>query len=192
MHVIRYFLNMVPYMAAALPVFLIARFFFRKGKFNIYHEIGLLFFVLYLVGLSSQTIIPKIQFGLQWLDIPERDFSTVNLVPFMIFKDSFQMWRETGSLRYFITNFLGNMVVFYPLGFFPALLWPKINCSVKRAVILGLYASCFVEFCQLFLNRGTDIDDVILNTLGAVTGYGIFLLLRRFFPNITGRFAGKE
>lgn len=34
----------------------------------------------------------------------------------------------------------------------------------------------FVEIIQMFIGRSTDIDDVILNTLGIIIGYGIFLL----------------
>ncbi|MBS5873666.1 MAG: VanZ family protein [Clostridiales bacterium] len=32
------------------------------------------------------------------------------------------------------------------------------------------------------LDRGTDIDDLLLNTLGAVLGYLLFLLIRRLWP----------
>ena len=36
-----------------------------------------------------------------------------------------------------------------------------------------------MNFCQLPLDRGTDIDDLWLNTLGAALGYLVFLLCRR-------------
>ena len=193
MAIMRYFLNMLPYMAAALPQYLAGRCLFlhtssAKGAGNLWREAALLVFMLYLVGLASQTIIPKIQFGAHWLDIPERDYSTLNLVPFMIFKDSWNMFQTTGSILYFITNFFGNMVMFYPLGFFPAMVWPKKFTSIRSAALLGLVSSCFIEFCQLFLNRGTDIDDVLLNTCGVITGYALFLLFCRLFPKTAARF----
>lgn len=36
----------------------------------------------------------------------------------------------------------------------------------------GFCVSLFIELCQLPLNRCSDIDDLILNTLGALAGYG--------------------
>lgn len=47
---------------------------------------------------------------------------------------------------------------------------------------MGAATSVLVECGQYLVVRSTDIDDVILNTLGALWGYGIYLLLRRLFP----------
>ena len=52
----------------------------------------------------------------------------------------------------------------------------------------GFCASFSIEFCQLFVNRSTDVDDLILNTLGAFAGGLIALLLRRLAPRFTKRF----
>ncbi|NFH31516.1 VanZ family protein, partial [Clostridium sporogenes] len=34
--------------------------------------------------------------------------------------------------------------------------------------------SMFIEITQLLNNRSTDIDDLILNTIGGLIGYGIY------------------
>ena len=39
--------------------------------------------------------------------------------------------------------------------------------------------SVLVELSQLVNNRSTDVDDLIMNTLGGVLGYGVFKLLDR-------------
>ena len=57
--------------------------------------------------------------------------------------------------------------------------------SLKSVVILCFCTSCFIEFLQflsLFIGnlRSIDIDDVILNTLGAFIGFGAFKVLSRF------------
>lgn len=39
---------------------------------------------------------------------------------------------------------------------------------------MGFLISLFIESIQLTLDRSSDIDDLILNTLGAIIGYGIF------------------
>ena len=67
-------------------------------------------------------------------------------------------------------------MMFMPFGFFVPLLWDRSNGKV---ILLGCLASVFIEVCQLFLYRSTDIDDVILNVIGVVLGLLIFHLLRR-------------
>jgi glycopeptide antibiotics resistance protein len=78
------------------------------------------------------------------------------------------------------------MLVFLPLGFFPALLFRKARWW--RSVLIGGGISTFVEFGQFFLMRQSDIDDVLLNALGALLGYWTFLLLRKIAPTTTSRF----
>ena len=57
-----------------------------------------------------------------------------------------------------------------------------------RAAAIGLGTSLFIEVAQYFLMRSTDIDDVILNTLGALCGWWLYLLLRRACPRFTEKF----
>ena len=96
----------------------------------------------------------------------------INLIPFRIFADS--LASGTG---YFIINFLGNIGMFLPIGFFTALLWERP--SFLKSAGAGFFTSLTIELCQLPLDRGTDIDDLWLNTLGAALGYLVFLLCRR-------------
>ena len=63
--------------------------------------------------------------------------------------------------------------MFMPIGFFIPLLWKVSN---RKVIIIGFGSSLFIEICQLFLTRGTDVDDLILNTIGTILG----LLLYRF------------
>lgn len=41
-------------------------------------------------------------------------------------------------------------------------------------LISGFSFSLFIEITQLLNNRSTDIDDLILNTIGGLIGYGIY------------------
>ncbi len=79
-----------------------------------------------------------------------------------------------------------NMGIFGPLGFLVSLLWRKPRWW--KAAIAGFFTSFFVEFVQLFIARSTDIDDVILNTAGALAGYWLFCLFRKIFPGFTEKF----
>ena len=62
---------------------------------------------------------------------------------------------------------------------------------LKKAILTGFLTSLAIELCQLPLGRGSDVDDLILNTLGAFLGYLIFLLLQNLKPNYTSKFKVK-
>ena len=45
----------------------------------------------------------------------------------------------------------------------------------------GFFLSLSIEFAQLATNRISDIDDLLMNTLGALSGYGLWVLLGKHF-----------
>ena len=67
--------------------------------------------------------------------------------------------------------------MFIPIGFLIKHLW---NFSNKKTLILGFSISLFIEIVQLFLNRTSDIDDLILNTLGTYLGILLLNLYSRY------------
>ena len=81
---------------------------------------------------------------------------------------------------------LANALIFVPVGFFPNLLWRKPRWW--KGLVIGCCASFLVEFLQLFVGRATDIDDLILNTLGAFLGGLAVLLLDKLVPKLTRTF----
>lgn len=84
--------------------------------------------------------------------------------------------NSTGALRHAVVNLAGNVVMFVPLGFFlPA----AFRCFRRfwscGMVALGVILT--VELLQLITQLGAcDVDDLILNLVGALLGYGIWLL----------------
>ena len=65
-----------------------------------------------------------------------------------------------------------------PLGLLVPRLWPQRRLGTVTALGLGL--SLLVEACQYLLGTGVpDVDDLLLNTLGAMLGYGLHCLHRR-------------
>lgn len=186
--VIKYIINMIPYMVIAIPIYLVIRFIVVKNikeKINWYHEIGLFLFILFIVGLASQTIIPKLEFGMSGLSIVKIGRHGINLIPFKVIFETYNEVFVNGYLNYFIINFLGNIIMFMPIGFFIPLLW---NVSNKKVIAIGLCSSLFIEICQLFLARGTDIDDLILNLIGAILGLLVYKVLYKKFSNYMIRF----
>lgn len=87
------------------------------------------------------------------------------------------------------TNWTGqalNVVLFVPFGFLLPLAWPKTG-RFFTIFCAGLGFSLLVELSQLLNHRTTDVDDLIMNTLGALLGYLFFL----GFARITGRDARR-
>jgi glycopeptide antibiotics resistance protein len=92
----------------------------------------------------------------------------INLHPFVMFK----------QFRIASTQVIGNLVMLLPLGIYVPLLFPKLS-GFFRVFIICLLVSISIELMQLITNvRSTDIDDVILNTSGAIVGYGVYKILR--------------
>ena len=75
------------------------------------------------------------------------------------------------------TMFIGNVVLFLPLGFLAPFVWK--NMSWKRALLLGAGVSAVIELVQPVFGRSCDVDDVLTNALGALLGYLLFAAFRR-------------
>ncbi len=71
-----------------------------------------------------------------------------------------------------------NIILFVPVGILVPLLW-KNNSSLKNTVFIGFVFSLFIEVSQLFNFRATDIDYLLMNTLGSALGYFIYYLFFR-------------
>lgn len=152
-----------------------------------FREAGLLLFVLFAAGLAGITMFPAyfwphlselVRSGPNWQPLPWPPGSfywKINLLDVL---------RDGGPWAMFML--LGNVAMFAPFGFFSALLWPSPRWW--KSVLTAFAASALVEVVQLFVGRSSDINDIILNTLGGAAGYGVFLLLRRLAPRFTRKF----
>lgn len=81
---------------------------------------------------------------------------------------------------------LGNILMFLPFGFFAALLWRGYTWG--RALVTGACITGFIECWQLCVGRAFDIDDIWLNTLGVLCGYGLWRLVRAAAPVFAEKF----
>jgi len=71
-------------------------------------------------------------------------------------------------------NIGGNILLFVPFGILLPLLFEKLRRPWPLAWRVGVIAVA-IEVGQLFTRvRATDVDDVLLNTLGALAGLGLF------------------
>jgi len=95
----------------------------------------------------------------------------VNLEPFK----TIDIYQTLGK------QILGNFVMLLPLGIYLPLLYTKLRkaYSFFAVLLICFLVSIGIELLQLATSyRSTDIDDVILNTLGGCTGFIIYLLIK--------------
>lgn len=109
--------------------------------------------VMTLIGMALVTMLPS--------NNPEK---VTSFIPFL---SIIETW-EYATTRAIINSLLMNIILFVPFGFFVYLL-------IRRAfltVLLAFMASISIEFLQYVLPIGriSNVDDVILNTVGGIVG----------------------
>lgn len=107
-------------------------------------------------------------------DYWEQVQQNLNLVPFRtigLFWYLLTRRQDLGLVRESIVNLGGNVIMFIPLGFFLPALFPKLG-KLWRTLLAAALTVIAVETAQLFLLVGScDIDDLLLNLLGAAIGF---------------------
>lgn len=132
-------------------------------------------FIVYMVFLMYFLFFAEIM-GRTYID---RDYH-YNLTPFREIR-RFIVYRRTLGWFAVLSNLLGNVLAFVPFGMILPMLTPKCR-NFFHIVLLGVDFSLFVETIQLISKVGSfDVDDLILNTLGAALGYLTYRLIRRYF-----------
>lgn len=100
-------------------------------------------------------------------------FETSNIIPFAtIIGYASGMVSNDINTGIVIINLVTNLLLFAPMGFFiPMLFQDKIK-NTKQFLIIIIILTFLVEIIQFITYRGsTDIDDIILNTIGASIVY---------------------
>lgn len=100
-----------------------------------------------------------------------------NLVPFKEIKRFYSIMDTHPKM--FWLNIAGNILAFMPFGF----LIPRLRDKRTNLFLAGLFSlelSFAVEFLQLIFKLGCfDVDDLLLNTIGGILGYLLYLVFRR-------------
>lgn len=79
--------------------------------------------------------------------------------------------------RIYLTNLLGNIIPFIPMGYFSAIFLPKRKFLIPMFRCFLLVFS--IEVVQFVTGLGYfDVDDILLNMLGCLTGYCLVRISR--------------
>lgn len=164
-----------------IPIWILIRIFIniKNKNFSFKREFILIILFIYILLLISKTFFPfTIRSENYW------NRRTINLTPAIetikMFNDAFSGGRNY-MIKFAFINVLGNLILLAPLSFFIALLWKRFR-SFKNNVLFCFIISFSIEFLQFFTDmRTTDIDDLILNTIGAIIGFYIFKLFEKLY-----------
>lgn len=93
--------------------------------------------------------------------------SGYNLVPFT------EIFRYEIGSKLFVYNVVGNIMAFVLFGIIvSAYIKPKMALA---PFLISLIVSTTVEFVQLNIGRSFDVDDIILNVVGCIIGYLLYI-----------------
>ena len=79
-----------------------------------------------------------------------------------------------------------NIICFVPFGLLLPTLWQRFR-KFLPTVFLGFLFSLIIEVGQLFTIRATDVDDLIMNTLGTILGFILFKILSIIFKKLSSK-----
>ena len=166
-------------MVCIFPLFIILGFLFwiisriagRRGSGV--HIFGVTLFSCILGMIFNITGLPD--FLGESIEIGNCNF---NFIPF----------KDLGTSPF---QYIANLILFIPVGFCIPVLWRKMS-RLYEVLLTGFFLSFCIEFLQMFTFRAVDVDDLIMNTLGTLAGFALYMLARRLFPHFISRFTASE
>ena len=136
-------------------------------------KLGWVLFLMYLCLLAYFMFFSE-SFGRTDTD---REYA-YNLVPLKEIIRYFRYYRTLG-MTLFLINIVGNIAAFMPFGFFLPII-SRRSTKWYNTVSFGLVFSLTLETLQLVLRVGSfDVDDMLLNTIGAALGFWVYKLVQR-------------
>jgi glycopeptide antibiotics resistance protein len=149
----------------------------RRKQNNFLHvtvQASFFIYVFAVLQLTGYFILFKEVSSHGWWDKMNQRIETHDRVNLELFKtiDIYQTWGK---------QILGNFVMLLPLGIYLPLIYKRLRKTYNFFVVLLIcfLVSVGIELLQLATSyRSTDIDDVLLNTLGGGVGFLIYQLIK--------------
>lgn len=149
-----------------------------------------LWFILYVILILTLTLFDNYyargyfhinDWNKNFLDIYLKE--SFNIIPFKTIFEYTKAISNSG-FKYFILNIGGNIIAFMPFAFFLPKLIKKENKLLVFTITIALL-SLIIELTQFITLSGVcDIDDIILNTIGAVILFEVLNIPRvKHFSN---------
>ena len=186
----RFLFPLLPYRSFAFPflvlsaitvpcwlVFRLHRLRTPGHRLSFQREILLLTFVVYLSGLASATLLPNHNSRMA-----AEAAVGIDLHPNLASLTCSSATLPTGSTAraFCLHNARGNVMLFFPLGILMPLVWRRLRfwSGVQIAIALSSSIELVQYVSRAWINRSADVNDVVLNVLGASLGLALVFLLR--------------
>ncbi len=159
-----------PTLVIFLTVIILLRIMYlkqNKKKFVFHEELILLLFVSYILLLFELVTIRDVEFG------------GINWMPFR------EILRYEFGTDLFYRQVIGNIILFIPFGYF-ATYYAKLT-KIRHIFFITFITSTTIEVVQRFIGRSFDVDDIILNVVGGIIGFLLFIgldAIRKKLPKI--------
>lgn len=129
----------------------------NKEQVTFYKELMIYLFIIYILCLFYVVTFHDVS------------WSESNFTPFK------EILRYNVGSKLFFKNVIGNMVLFVPFGFFVSY-FLKLE-KIYSITFFTVITSVTIEVTQLLIGRVFDIDDLLLNLIGGIVGFGIYRLI---------------
>ncbi len=129
----------------------------NKEQVTFYKELMIYLFIIYILCLFYVVTFHDVS------------WSESNFTPFK------EILRYNIGSKLFFKNVIGNMVLFVPFGFFVSY-FLKLE-KIYSITFFTVITSVTIEVTQLLIGRVFDIDDLLLNLIGGIIGFGIYRLI---------------
>ncbi len=148
------------------PFYLINRK--KYGKRPFLRHLSVFIFIGVIVSLFYATIFVG---GIDF----HPGYHLINLHPFIWMRETYAM--GAGKMAEQLALNLGMMI---PMGFILPVVFGRMR-KFSKTVGCVIILIAAIETIQYFIGRSADVDDLIMNTLGSMIGYGIFALCNCLF-----------
>ena len=126
------------------------------------------FACVYILLLYLYFVYTVTEFGTIW-DIGSHEYlisvNKIGLIPFQS--------KE-------LMTYLFDLLLFVPIGFLLPLIWWEMR-KLKQICITGATLSLSIEISQLLNNQYSNLDDLLMNTIGAALGFGLWMVTYKIF-----------
>ena len=148
--------------------YIISVYFWRQDSiFQMLVQSSFFVYVFMVLTLTGYFILFRELSADRWwtnMILRVRHEDHVNLTAFKIFK----IYDPSDE------QIVGNLIMLLPLGIYLPLLYRRLN-NFAWFLLVSLVVAIAIEFLQLATKfRSADVDDVILNTSGAVAGFILY------------------
>ena len=188
----RYFFQVVPMVALVGLLYLVISLLRCRKTGNRFSKQVIInfLFVCYLTGLISLILVPNHFWTAIWFYLfngfPGCEIGPMFVMNFNLVQTVVYYIQGTVVLGEWVKQMLIlNLLMFLPMGILLPLVSSKIN--KKTIIIVAVAISIVVELLQPIIGRSFDMDDVIMNSLGIICGWGLVALARRFQKGMNRR-----